>query len=78
MPVQRGAIEQWEPELVPMQENPDLLRQFTAWSASRDDFHARQASGWQKDYFRGIGMDGKAAEGHQTKVRLCPFPLIKG
>ena len=25
MPVQRGLIEQWEPELVPMREKPDLL-----------------------------------------------------
>ena len=41
MPVQRGMIGQWEPELVPMRENPDLLDQFTRWSASRDAFHAQ-------------------------------------
>jgi hypothetical protein len=78
MPVQRGTIEQWQPELVPMQENPDLLHQFTAWSASRDAFHARQAGGWQKDYFQGRDMHGHEAEGHQTKLRLCPFSGIKG
>jgi hypothetical protein len=86
MPVQRGMIEQWEPEIVSMRENPDLLRQFTAWSASRDAFHARQARDqpsvaadkWQKDYFRGLDMDGKEVSGHQTKLRLCPFQVAKG
>ena len=61
-----------------MQENPDLLHQFQKWSQSRDEFHAHQASGWQKDYFRGLDMDGREAEGHQTKLRLCPFSAIKG
>jgi hypothetical protein len=51
MPVQRGMIEQWEPEIVSMRENPDLLDQFTRWSASRDAFHAQRAPGWQKTYF---------------------------
>jgi len=86
MPVQRGEIDQWEPEILPMRENPDLLRQFTAWSASRDAFHARQARDqpsvaadkWQKDYFRGLDMDGHEADEHQTKLRLCPFKDIKG
>lgn len=81
MPVQRGGIEQWEPEILPMQADPDLQRQFTTWSRSRDAFHAKIASNpptaaadkWQKDYFRGRDMDGHEAEGHQTKLRLCPF-----
>jgi hypothetical protein len=43
MPVQRGMFEQWEPEIVSMRENLDLLDQFTRWSASRDAFHAQIA-----------------------------------
>jgi hypothetical protein len=86
MPVQRGAIEQWEPEIVPMRENQDLQDQFTCWSASRDAFHAqiarrptsKSADAWQKDYFRGLDMDGNEADGHQTKLRLCPFKPVKG
>jgi Family of unknown function (DUF6065) len=85
MPVQRGMIEQWEPELVSMRENPDLLDQFTRWSASRDAFHAqiarrptsKSADAWQKDYFRGLDMNGNEAPGHQTKLRLCPFSAVK-
>jgi hypothetical protein len=81
MPIPRGLVEQWEPEIVPMAGNPDLQQQYTEWSRSRDAFHATvaqrpprtQAEQWQKDYFRGVDMNGKEAEGHQTKLRLCPF-----
>jgi hypothetical protein len=38
MPVQRGMIEQWEPEIVPMRENPDLLR---GASKKRAQIHAK-------------------------------------
>ncbi|HEX2940180.1 MAG TPA: DUF6065 family protein [Rhodopila sp.] len=82
MPVQRGALEQFTPRLAPIQDNPDLQRQFAAWSRSRDTFQAdvaqnppQKASGqWQKRYFRGIDMDEKdGAPDHQSKLRLRPF-----
>jgi len=81
MPIQRGIMEQWKPEIRLMKDEPDLQRQYATWSASRDAFQVKMksgpavapADGWQKHYFRGLDMDGKEAEGHQTKLRVCPF-----
>ncbi|HVH78321.1 MAG TPA: DUF6065 family protein [Stellaceae bacterium] len=80
-PVQRGHLEAVTPRFVPMEAAPEVLEQFTTWSRSRDDFHAKMArevpqSGaekWQKDYYRGVDPAGRGAQNHQTKLRLAPF-----
>jgi hypothetical protein len=81
-PVQRGYLEEITPKLVPMEHDRELMRQFKAWSASRDSFQARVAKEtpaagtdkWQKRYYRGIDMtDRTAIADHQIKPRLKPF-----
>lgn len=81
-PLQRGYLDAVTPKLVAMQDAPEVLEQFQAWSRSRDEFHARMArnaprSGsdkWQKDYYRGVDAKGQAgAKDHSTKLRLKPF-----
>jgi len=81
-PVQRGYLDDANPKLVPMEKDPELLRQFKAWSASRDQFRAKVAKEqpsagadkWQKRYYRGVDMTEKqAVEDHQIKPRPAAF-----
>jgi hypothetical protein len=76
-PVQRGVLEQFEPRFAPMSDDPDLLRQFNAWTVSRNAFQTAIkptiADSWQKKYYTGDDMDGNRAEGHVVKMRLKPF-----
>jgi len=81
-PTLREALERMEPKLVPLADNPEAARQFTAWSQSRTAFQAEVARDapvtgaeqWQKRYYRGLDMDGRqGAADHQAKLRLKPF-----
>lgn len=81
-PVQRSVLEAIEPKYLSLEDAPETMAQFQAWSRSRDAFHADiarnppQSAGakWQKHYFRGFDMDGhRGAADHRTKLRLRPF-----
>jgi hypothetical protein len=81
-PVQRGYLDAVKPKLVPMEKNAELMRQFRAWSASRDQFQAKVAKAqpsagadkWQKRYYRGVDMDDKpGVPDHQIKPRPADF-----
>ena len=82
-PVRRGGLEAIEPEIRSLASNPELEAMFKAWSASRSAFNsdlreprsAAQAKKWQKEYFRGLGPEGKplAPRDHHTKLRLNDF-----
>lgn len=81
-PIQRGILDQFNPRIAPMADEPGLAEQFSGWSKSRDDFHrkiainppVKPADQWQKSYFRGLYPDDKpAVEDHQTKLKLRPF-----
>jgi hypothetical protein len=80
-PIQRGYLETVTPRFVPMDADPEVMRQFKEWSRSRDELHARvratPVSGsdtWQKNYYRGLDPDNRpAVADHSTKLRLKPF-----
>jgi uncharacterized protein DUF6065/cupin-like protein len=81
-PVQRGYLDEVRPKFVPMEKDPELMRQFKAWSASRDQFQAKVAKEqpqagsekWQKRYYRGVDMDEKpGVPDHQIKPRPAAF-----
>src|SRR5580704_4689234 len=81
-PVQRGYLDEITPQFVPIEADPEVMRQFQAWSQSRDEFHARMAreapqagsDKWQKGYYRGVDAAGQSpVADHQTKLRLAPF-----
>jgi len=81
-PLQRSYLDDVTPKYLPMDRDPELLKQFKAWSASRDAFQAKvskelPASGtdkWQKRYYRGLDMtDRQAVPDHQIKPRLADF-----
>ena len=81
-PLRRGEVEHAEPELRTLSDDPALERQHVAWMASRNQFNAElrrpgsqaQADKWQKLYYQGTDMDGRAiAPDHRTRLRVKPF-----
>jgi hypothetical protein len=80
-PLQRGAIEQVEPEFRGLDSDPEVREAYAAWAESRRAFNeglktpgsAAAAEKWQKDYFRGRGRFGAPPEDHRTRLRVKPF-----
>ena len=81
-PVERGRIEQVEPEMRPIDSDPEVQAAFAAWSDSRRRFNEglqvpgseAQVERWQKDYFRGSDRFGeRVPDDHRTKLRVRPF-----
>jgi Family of unknown function (DUF6065) len=80
-PINRGDIEQIEPELRLLSEAPELRRQFEQWTQTRGEFitdlnkpgSPAQAEGWQKHYYRGLDADAQPGGEHRTRLRLPPF-----
>jgi hypothetical protein len=81
-PLQRAALEGFEPEFQPLDGDPELRRRFLEWSQSRDAFHqairdnppAAPADRLQKHYYRGVDASGQAlVDDHQSKLRLKAF-----
>ena len=71
VPQHRGELERFRPEIIPLQADTALQRQFTTWSESRGAFLAQQSPGWQRHYFRGNHADGSAGDReHQTRLHL--------
>ncbi len=77
-PVARGDLERFEPEILPLAENPQLERKYKAWLRSRTAFNAALHNGqagdvWQKHYVHGRSIDGQTFPQHQTKLALRKF-----
>ena len=79
-PVPRGALEQMNPIVVDLEDNPALHHEFKAWSRSRDQFQAevgratKPSERWQKRYYRGVSMsDERPVPDHRSRLRLRPF-----
>jgi hypothetical protein len=82
-PVQRGVVEDVEPEFRDLESDPELLARYEEWAEGRDAFNAALAdpdsdarrARWQRHYHLGRLADGTPfAEAHQTRVRARPFP----
>jgi Family of unknown function (DUF6065) len=79
-PVPHAVIDRIEPELRPLESDPELKAAFEARSESRASFnaglHARDpdtvARGWQRHYMRGEDATGRQADFHLTKRRVRP------
>lgn len=81
-PVQRGLLDDIEPEIRDIADEPELLADYERWSRERTSFSDRlnitgsseQKERWQKRYYRGIDMRGKPGiADHQAKLRLAEF-----
>ena len=79
-PMQHQKLEEIEPKRMLLASNPDLEKDFHAWSTSRGEFNQKlhdrdeeaTKAGWQRHYMRGEIVSGGSADAHQTKRRLKP------
>ncbi|QDU64255.1 hypothetical protein Pan216_51440 [Planctomycetes bacterium Pan216] len=85
-PIARGTIDQFEPEIRMMTDDPEMLEAFNAWSRSRSSFlkdlkvegsEARR-QGWQKEYFQGAADQGIRWSQHQTHLSVKEFADKRG
>ena len=80
-PIQRGLIEQVEPEFLTFESDIPLQEAYTAWAESRNTFNQdlqkadseARAKLWQKEYFQGHSKHVTAPRDHRTKLRAKPF-----
>lgn len=81
VPERRHALEELEPSLQDLDDDPALAAEYRAWREGRDrfigDLNAGEAeavkAGWQRDYFLGRGPGESVAQQHQTKMVLRSF-----
>ena len=79
-PLQRGMLEAAQPEILDINDYPELVKEFEAWKSSRAEFleklkindeqTVKQA--WQRFYFKGQapGSDNRISY-HSSKMRLA-------
>jgi hypothetical protein len=75
-PVPAAALETVEPELLSIESDQELARQYALWREKRttfsDSVRAGDRSGWQRDYFKGqLPEAGGIVEEHKTKLNLA-------
>jgi hypothetical protein len=80
-PIQRNVVNNIQPKIKYLSEDPDFDRQFNKWSDVTNAFHEKMRTdppkdnkdSWQRRYFQGKDMDGKYHDGHQSKLRVKEF-----
>jgi Family of unknown function (DUF6065) len=88
VPQLKRALEAFEPEILSIDDAPELKREYETWRESRGDFIARLnqrdsetvKQAWQRFYFRGHkpGQEERVSQ-HVSKVRLAtPVDRRKG
>jgi hypothetical protein len=78
-PIAYRALDEIEPEIVSIDQDPGVHASFEAWRDARLDFNRRLREddpetvkqGWQKWYPRGEGPGAKVAATHMSKLRVA-------
>jgi hypothetical protein len=86
MPVPHAAIDDCQPEIKSLQDDPEFEAEAQAWIKGRTDFIARVRAGdpeaqnqvWQRTYFAGKTLRGEAAAGDHISKRRLPAPRPVG
>jgi Family of unknown function (DUF6065) len=76
-PIKKRAVQDCQPEIHNIVEDPELARQHQNFATARNDFMKRFYSNeedalgdpWLKHYFKGRYPDGAAVSGHVNKLR---------
>ncbi|MFZ5912864.1 MAG: DUF6065 family protein [Pseudomonadota bacterium] len=80
IPIQHDMLESFRPEMRVLDAEPELKREYEAWTRSRTDFLAGLANqdpetlkqSWQKYYFQGQRLtDNERVATHKSKLRLA-------
>ena len=77
-PQRRHEIEETEPEVMSIEEDPSLAAEYDQWSNSRRTFALEKRDTsvpfvWQKHYFLGATPSGSSFPRHQTKLHVKEF-----
>lgn len=81
-PVPRTLVEEVEPEIRDLADNPELKAQHDEWCRSRGEFNRALAQreeeatqqGWQRYYLKGTSAgEERIAHDHRTRVHVRPF-----
>lgn len=81
-PVRRQQLQEMEPEIRSLSEDPDLAQRYNDWTQGRQRFNAElqqpgssaQAEKWQKSYYLGQMPDGSPGDReHLVKLRAPGF-----
>jgi len=85
LPQRRGELEEFAPEILPLDDDPELAARYRDWSASRAAFlsnpplAAPGSASWQRHYFHGQDVDGtEHIDDHRRRRRLRPFTAPAG
>lgn len=73
-------LEKVQPQRMRLHSNPDLEKEYNAWTESRTNFNKKLKAndadtvkeGWQRHYMKGEKVEGEREADHQTKRRLLP------
>ena len=86
MPVPHASVDQFEPVMKSIDDDPILKNEYIAWHQSRTDFlqglddrdPETMRQGWQRHYFKGQSVAGSKGEAHINRRRLkAPRPAGK-
>lgn len=75
-PFQRGYLEQWEPEIKDIREEPEIQAKYNEWSESRRKYNSTlntNGNKGERDYLRGEYKDGQKFEDHQNIIKAKDF-----
>jgi len=86
MPVAHNSVDPFEPVIKRMADNPELTKEYAAWSESRTSFLDKLSArdedtikqGWQRHYFKGEKVEGEQSErqGFHINRRRLKSPRI--
>lgn len=84
MPLQTGAVDATEPSARRIAEEPELQKEYHAWSRLRTTFLTQLGArdpdamkrAWQRFYFKGETLDGQEVKSHVSKRRLSPVKWV--
>lgn len=78
LPMRRGDLEKFQPEVHSISDDAETERKFRLWSDSRTAFNKDlrdngKTPGWQKHYYVGRTPSGEAFADHRLRLRLKEF-----
>jgi hypothetical protein len=75
-PYQRNFIEQFDPRIESLENDPEFNQKYREWADSRKHYNAHlkeNGNKGERDYLRGIYKDGQKFHDHQTNIKAKPF-----
>lgn len=74
VPQRRGELESFTTRIRPMDSDADIRRSFDEFEAARVQWNTeRSENQWLRQYTKNQMPGGASGQGHQTRLRLCPF-----